>query len=66
MREAIAAAAHNPELLAEAAKMKLDMVYRPPEHLEQLVTHLYETPPRRDRNGQEDQSKSSVTAKHRP
>ena len=25
--------------------MKLDMVYRPPEHLEQVVTHLYATPP---------------------
>ena len=24
--------------------MKLDMVYRPPEHLERLVAQLYETP----------------------
>ena len=31
------AAVKNPELLAEAGKMKLDMVYRPPEHLEQVV-----------------------------
>jgi tripartite-type tricarboxylate transporter receptor subunit TctC len=45
MREAIAAAVKNPELLAEAAKMKLDVVYRPPEHLERLVAQLYETPP---------------------
>ena len=37
MREAIERAVKNPELLAEAGKMKLDMVYRPPEHLEQLV-----------------------------
>ena len=39
------AAVKNPELLAEAGKMKLDMVYRPPEHLEQVVKQLYETPP---------------------
>ena len=45
MREAIAAAVKDPELLAEAAKIKLDMVYRPPGHLEELVAHLYETPP---------------------
>ena len=45
MRDAIAAAVKDPDLLAEAAKMKLDMVYRPPEHLERLVAHLYETPP---------------------
>jgi tripartite-type tricarboxylate transporter receptor subunit TctC len=45
MREAIAAAVNSPELIAEADKMKLDMVYRPPERLEKLVTQLYETPP---------------------
>ena len=45
MREAIAAAVKNPDLLAEAGRMKLDMVYRPPEHLERLVAQLYETPP---------------------
>jgi tripartite-type tricarboxylate transporter receptor subunit TctC len=45
MRKAIERAAHNPDLLAEAEKMKLDMVYRPPEHLEQVVRHLYATPP---------------------
>jgi len=46
MRKAIADAARDPELLAEAEKMKLDMAYRPPEHLERLVSQLYETPPR--------------------
>src|SRR5262249_11178704 len=45
MRRAIKAAVANPELLAEAEKMKLDVVYRPPEHLEQVVQHLYETSP---------------------
>jgi tripartite-type tricarboxylate transporter receptor subunit TctC len=45
MRKAIEAAVKNPDLIAEAEKMKLDMVYRPPEHLEQMVAHLYETPP---------------------
>jgi tripartite-type tricarboxylate transporter receptor subunit TctC len=44
MRKAIAAAANNPGLIAEAGKMKLDMVYRQPEHLEKVVTQLYETP----------------------
>jgi tripartite-type tricarboxylate transporter receptor subunit TctC len=45
MREAIAAAVKDPELLAEAARIKLDMVYRQPEHLERLVAQLYETSP---------------------
>jgi tripartite-type tricarboxylate transporter receptor subunit TctC len=45
MREAIAKAVKDPELLAEAAKSKLDMTYRPPESLEKLVNQLYETPP---------------------
>jgi len=45
MRRAIADAAHDPELVAEAEKMKLDMAYRPPEHLERLIANLYETPP---------------------
>ena len=44
MREAIVRAVKDPELQAEAARMKLDMTYRPPEHLETLVTHLYDTP----------------------
>jgi tripartite-type tricarboxylate transporter receptor subunit TctC len=45
MRNAIAAAVKDPELLAEADKMKLDMAYRPPEHLERLIGNLYRTPP---------------------
>ena len=45
MRKAIADAAHDPELIAEAEKMKLDMAYLPPEHLERLIANLYETPP---------------------
>jgi tripartite-type tricarboxylate transporter receptor subunit TctC len=45
MRKAIERAVKNPELLAEAGKMKLDMVYRPPEHLEEVVKSLYATPP---------------------
>jgi tripartite-type tricarboxylate transporter receptor subunit TctC len=44
MRKAIERAVKNPELLAEAGKMKLDMVYRPPEHLEEVVKNLYATP----------------------
>jgi tripartite-type tricarboxylate transporter receptor subunit TctC len=45
MRKAIERAVKNPELVAEAQKMKLDMVYRPPEHLEKVVAGLYATPP---------------------
>ena len=45
MRKAIAAAATDPELIAEAETMKLDMAYRPPQHLERLIANLYETPP---------------------
>ena len=45
MRKAIADAAKDRELLAEAEKMKLDMAYRPPQHLERLIANLYETPP---------------------
>ena len=45
MRKAIERAVKNPDLLAEAEKMKLDMVYRPPGHLEQVVKNLYDTPP---------------------
>jgi len=45
MRKAIADAAHDPELVAAAASIKLDMTYTPPDHLEQLVAKLYETPP---------------------
>lgn len=45
MRKAIADADHDPQLLAEAASIKMDMTYTPPERLEQLVTKLYRTPP---------------------
>src|SRR5438128_2337872 len=45
MRAAIAGAARDPELIAEAEKMKLDMAYRAPEHLERLVANLYQTSP---------------------
>jgi tripartite-type tricarboxylate transporter receptor subunit TctC len=45
MRKAFADAAHDPELTAEAGKMKLDMIYTPPDRLERLVASLYETPP---------------------
>jgi tripartite-type tricarboxylate transporter receptor subunit TctC len=44
MRKAIERAVKNPELLAEAGKMKLDMTYRAPEHLEEVVKNLYATP----------------------
>jgi len=45
LRKAFAEAARDPELIAEAAKMKMDMTYRPPEELERLVADLYQTPP---------------------
>src|SRR5438270_6327310 len=44
LRGAIAAAAQDPELVAEAKKINLDMTYRSPEDLNRLVTRLYETP----------------------
>jgi tripartite-type tricarboxylate transporter receptor subunit TctC len=45
LRKAIADAAKDPELLADAERMKLDMAYRPPQHLEKLIANLYDTPP---------------------
>jgi hypothetical protein len=45
MRQAIAAAAQDKDLLADAAKARIDMTYRPPGHLEKLVHQLYDTPP---------------------
>jgi tripartite-type tricarboxylate transporter receptor subunit TctC len=45
MRKAIADAVRDPELAAEAASIKMDMTYTPPERLEQLVADLYKTPP---------------------
>jgi tripartite-type tricarboxylate transporter receptor subunit TctC len=44
LRKAFADTLHDPELVAEADKLKLDMTYRPPEELERLVANLYETP----------------------
>jgi tripartite-type tricarboxylate transporter receptor subunit TctC len=45
MRRALAEALKDPELVAEANKIRLDMTYRPPDHLERLVANLYNTPP---------------------
>jgi tripartite-type tricarboxylate transporter receptor subunit TctC len=45
MRKAIADAAHDPDLLAEAANIKMDMSYTPPDRLAQLVADLYKTSP---------------------
>ncbi len=45
MRKAIADAAHDPDLIAEAAGIKLDMSYTPPDRLAGLVDDLYKTPP---------------------
>ena len=45
MRNALAEAAKDPELIAEAEKIRLDMTYRPPDRLERLVADLYATPP---------------------
>jgi tripartite-type tricarboxylate transporter receptor subunit TctC len=44
MRKAFAETLRDPELVAEAAKMKMDMTYRSPEDLERLVADLYQTP----------------------
>jgi len=46
MRKAIAAAANDPQLVAEAASIKMDMTYTPPSHLEEVVAKLYATPSR--------------------
>jgi tripartite-type tricarboxylate transporter receptor subunit TctC len=45
LRKAFADALADPDLIAEAAKMKMDMTYRPPDQLERLVASLYEAPP---------------------
>ncbi|HEX2082495.1 MAG TPA: tripartite tricarboxylate transporter substrate-binding protein, partial [Xanthomonadaceae bacterium] len=45
MRKAFAAAANDPELIAEAKKIRLDMSFTPPERLERLIADLYATPP---------------------
>jgi tripartite-type tricarboxylate transporter receptor subunit TctC len=45
MRKAFAEVARVPEMRAEAERLKLDMSYHTPEHLERLVAALYDTPP---------------------
>src|SRR5436309_2341980 len=45
MRTAFAAALKDQELVAEAARIKMDMAYRSAAELERLVARLYETPP---------------------
>jgi tripartite-type tricarboxylate transporter receptor subunit TctC len=45
MRQAIAAAVHDPQLLAEAASLKMDMTFTAPEQLAALLAKLYQTPP---------------------
>jgi tripartite-type tricarboxylate transporter receptor subunit TctC len=45
LRRSIAAAVKDRELVAEADRMKLDMSYRAPDHLERIVANLYATPP---------------------
>jgi tripartite-type tricarboxylate transporter receptor subunit TctC len=45
MRKAMAAAVKDPELVAEAARMNLDMTYHAPAELEALLAKLYKTPP---------------------
>ena len=45
MRKALVETLKDPALIAEAARIKLDMTYRPPDDLERLVANLYETPP---------------------
>ena len=45
VRRAVAAAARDPDLIAEAAKIRLDMSFTPPERLEQMIAGLYATPP---------------------
>ena len=44
LRKAFAETVKDPELLAEAAKLKVDMTFTPPEALALLSTRLYETP----------------------
>jgi hypothetical protein len=45
MRKALADAVKDPELIADAARMKLDMTYISPAQIEQLLSKLYQTPP---------------------
>jgi len=45
MRKAFVEVARDPQMRAEAERLKLDMSFHTPEHLERLVAALYETPP---------------------
>lgn len=45
IRKAIADAVADPELIAEAEKLQIDMSWRSPEDLERLIGKLYDTPP---------------------
>jgi tripartite-type tricarboxylate transporter receptor subunit TctC len=45
MRQAFSDALQDPDLVAEANRIKMDMTYRSPDHLERLVASLYGTPP---------------------
>jgi tripartite-type tricarboxylate transporter receptor subunit TctC len=45
VRKAMAAAAADPELKAEAVKLRLDMSFTPPERLDRLIGDLYATTP---------------------
>jgi tripartite-type tricarboxylate transporter receptor subunit TctC len=45
LRKAFAHTLRDPELIAEADRLKLDMTFRSPEELERLVANLYDTPP---------------------
>ena len=44
MRKAFADTVNDPDLIAEAERLKLDMTYRPPGDLVKLVANLYQTP----------------------
>jgi tripartite-type tricarboxylate transporter receptor subunit TctC len=44
MRKAFADALRDAELVGDAARIRMDMTYRPPDHLERLVAALYDTP----------------------
>ncbi len=45
MRRAVAEAVRDPELVAEAEKLQVDMSWRPPENLERLTAAIYKTSP---------------------
>ena len=45
MRKAFADALSDPDLIAEANRIRMDMTYRTPDQLERLAAELYEAPP---------------------